>query len=68
MALSTVDRIVEVFIWHGHDGLGWEDNLEMGTLASELSSSLGLNVDPAINCHSGVSQAGQGVNVWGDGL
>ena len=38
--------------------LGWQDDLEVCTLPSELSS-LGSNPDPAINCHPGVSQAGR---------
>ena len=41
---------------------GWQDSQEVCALASELSS-LGLNPDPAINCHPGVSHAGQGSNV-----
>ena len=49
---------------------GWEDGLEVCTLASELSS-LGFNPDPtischlkpAMNCHPGVSQAGLFINV-----
>ena len=32
------------------------------TIASELSS-LGSNLDPAMNCHPGISHAGQGITV-----
>ena len=39
------------------DYVGWQDGLEVHTFASKLSS-LGLNLDPAINWHLGVSQAG----------
>ena len=42
--------------------VGWQDGLEVGTLASDLSS-LGLNPDVAINCHHGVSQTVKGFNV-----
>ena len=42
--------------------MSWEDGLKVHTLTSKLSS-LGLNLSPAINCHSGVSQAGCLINV-----
>ena len=41
---------------------GWHDSLDTCVLTTELSG-LGSNVDPVINCHPGVSQAGQGTNV-----
>ena len=34
--------------------LDWQNGLEVHTLTAKLSS-LGLNSDPAINCHPGVS-------------
>ena len=43
---------------------GWQDGLTVCTLASKLSH-LGLNPDPAINCHPSISQAGWWINVWG---
>ena len=45
-----------------HSTMGCKDSLEMCTFASELSS-LGLNLEPAINCHPGVLQAGLCINV-----
>ena len=49
---------------HSRDMIGRDDrpNLEICTLATELSS-LCLNLDSAVNCHPGVSQAGRGINV-----
>jgi len=48
----TVDRFESSsLIW------GWQDGLEVRSLTSKLFS-LGSNLDPAINCHLGVSQAG----------
>ena len=36
---------------------GWQDGQEECTLTSK-PSRLGLNLDPAINCHPGVSKVG----------
>ena len=46
------DSIHQVFFLNEEDFLQ-----EISTLASELSS-IGSNLDPAINCHPGVLQAG----------
>ena len=42
--------------------IGWQDNLDVRTLASQLFSP-GLNLDQDINCHPGVSQVGRFINV-----
>ena len=42
--------------------MGWQDSLEVCTVASELSR-LGSNVNRAKNSHPDVSQARQGINV-----
>ena len=44
---------IQTWLHHSQDGLG-----SWGTHTPLKLSSLGLNPDPAINCHSGVSQAG----------
>ena len=60
--IISCDHIYLVYISFGVTSLvyqleGWQDGLEVCTLISKLSS-LGLNPDPAINCHPGVPQAG----------
>ena len=49
--------------WQDHLDGHWQDGLEVRTLTSKLSS-LGLNPDPAINYHPGVSQAGRFILLW----
>ena len=39
-----------------------QDGLDVRILTSEVSS-LGSSLEPGINSHPGVSQAGQGINV-----
>ena len=56
-------KAMVVFYWlHDICRLSWQDGLEVRTLASKLSS-LGLNPDPAMNCHPDVSQAGWFIDV-----
>ena len=45
--------------------MGWQDGLEVQEVCTQDSelSSLGLNPDPAINCHPGVSRAGWSIDV-----
>ena len=43
--------------------VGWHDILEVCTAHSTELSHRSLNLEPAINCHPGVSQAAQGVDV-----